>query len=405
MNNKLKYSLIGILCVVALSGSAFIGYRIGHAKSVVVLDSKSLISSDFSLFWEAVDMVKSKHVDAKGIEDKKLLYGAVKGMLSAYDDPYTAFFNPSDAKKFDQDLSGNFGGIGAQIGIRNEALIVVAPLKGSPAEKAGLRALDKIWKINSKDTSNLDVDEAVKLIRGDVGTEVTLSIYREGWHAAKDFKITRDTIQVPTIASEIKTTKSGKKIAVVSLYNFNANVPGLFKNEMEKLLPQKFDGIVFDLRNNPGGFLDVAVNLAGWFVKKGDVVVTEKYRVGDDTVLKADGNELLHNYPVVVLVNEGSASASEIVAGALRDDIGAKLVGAKSFGKGSVQELETLSDGSTMKVTIAHWFTPKGTKIDKVGLKPDTEVTISDEDYNKNKDPQLEKALELAGAEAVAKKK
>lgn len=406
MNRAYRITLASILLIAALGGAAYGGYYAGHKRSVVITDSKQLINADFNLFWEAVDKVKAKHVEAGSVNDQQLVYGAIKGMLSAYDDPYTVFFNPSDAKKFNQDLSGNFGGIGAQIGIRNDQLLIVAPLKGSPAEKAGLRPLDKIWKIDGKDTSNLTVDESVSLIRGKPGTVVKLSIFRDGWRSTKDFNVTRDIIQVPTIDSEIRTLKSGKKIAIISLYNFNANVSGLFQDTIRNLVEKGgFDGIVLDLRNNPGGFLDVATDLGGWFVKKGSTIVVEKSRTGNDEPLLADGNEALLNFPTVVLVNEGSASAAEILAGALRDDNGAKLVGEKTFGKGSVQEVDTMSDGSTIKITIAHWYTPKGIKIDKLGLTPDFVVPLTDDDYTKGLDPQLDKALQVVNDEVLAKRK
>ena len=405
MNNKQKIAIATGLLVVMLSGAAYLGYSYGHRRTVVISDSKQLINADFNLFWEAVDRVREKQVDGVNVDDKKLLYGAIKGMLAAFDDPYTSFFNPSDAQKFGEDLQGNFGGIGAQLGMRDEQILVIAPLKGSPAEKAGIKALDKIWKIDGKDTAGMMTEDAVKLIRGKEGTEVTLSIYRDGWKSPKDFSITRGIIQVPTLDSKMVTLKSGRKIAVLSLYNFNANVPGLFKSALEIASKDGAEGIVLDLRNNPGGFLDVAVRLSGWFMPKGSVVVVEKSREGtEDKKEFTDGTGDLAKIPVVIIMNGGSASASEILAGALRDNNGVKIVGEKSFGKGSVQEVESMSDGSTMKITIAHWYTPKGTKIDKVGLKPDFEVALTDEDSTKGKDPQLDKALSVIDAEFVAKK-
>ncbi len=405
MNNKPKIAIAIGLIILTLGGSAYAGYSYGYGRTVVVTDSKQLINADFNLFWEAVDRVREKQVDGANINDEKLLYGAIKGMLTAFDDPYTSFFNPSDAKKFSEDLNGNFGGIGAQLGMRDEQILVIAPLKGSPAEKAGIKALDKIWKIDGKETTGMTTEDAVKLIRGKEGTEITLSLYRDGWKSPKDFSITRGIIQVPTLDSKIVTSKSGKKIAILSLYNFNANVPGLFKSALEIAVKDGAEGFVLDIRNNPGGFLNVATNLSGWFMPKGSVVVVEKSRTGtDDQKILADGTGAFSKFPVVVVVNGGSASASEILAGALRDNNGAKLVGEKTFGKGSVQEVESMSDGSTMKITIAHWYTPKGTKIDKLGLKPDFEVTITDADSAKGKDPQLDKALSVIDAEFVAKK-
>ncbi len=395
---------IVLFLLVAMSGAAFAGYRYGYSHSIRITDSKQLLDSDFNLFWEAVDIAKSKFVDASQVSDQKLMEGAIKGMLGAFDDPYTTYFNTSDAKKFQDDLNGSFGGIGAEIGIRDEQLVIVSPIKGNPAEAVGLRPMDRIWKINDKDTTGLSVEEAVKLIRGEPGTVVTLSIFRTGWREAKDFKITRAIIQVPTLDTEVKTLASGQKVAVMKLYNFNANVPQLFYNSSVKALQEGANGIVLDLRSNPGGFLDVATNLGGWLLKDGSVVVRERKRSGPDEVLEAHGNEALANIPMVVLINSGSASASEILAGALRDNRGIKLIGEKSFGKGSVQELTPMSDQAEIKVTIAHWYTPKGTKIDKLGLKPDIEVKMTDEDYTKKRDPQMDKALQVIDAELLAKK-
>ena len=395
MKRVLKISIITIVVAGSIMGAAYAGFRYGNHRSVSITDSKQLINSDFNLFWEAVDIAKSNYVDMSGVTDEKLLYGAIKGMLGAIDDPYTVFFNPSDAKKFEQDLNGSFGGIGAEIGIRSEQLLVISPLKGNPAEAAGLRPMDKIWKVNDKETAGLSVEESVKLIRGEPGTKVTLSIFRDGWREAKDFVITRAVIQVPTLDSEIKTTKAGKKIAVMRLYNFNANVPSLFYTAATNVLTGGAEGIVLDLRNNPGGFLDVATNLAGYFVESGKTVVKEKKRGGEEELFVASGNALLSKLPIVVLINSGSASASEILAGAIKDLRGAQLIGEKSFGKGSVQKIETMSNGSTLKVTIAHWYTPNDTKIDKVGLKPDVEVKMTDEDFTKQRDPQMDKAMEV----------
>ncbi len=397
-------TVIALVFLAALGGAALAGYGYGYSHSVRITDSKQLLDSNFNLFWEAVDIAKSKFVDASQVSDEKLMQGAIKGMLSAFDDPYTTYFNASDAKKFQDDLNGSFGGIGAEIGIREEQLVVVSPIKGNPAEAVGLRPMDRIWKIDGKDTTGLAVEEAVKLIRGNPGTTVTLSIYRDGWRDAKDFKIVRAIIQVPTLDSEVKTLSSGQKVAVMKLYNFNANVPQLFYTSAVKAMQEGANGIVLDLRSNPGGFLDVATNLGGWLLKDGSVVVRERKHSGPDEVLEAHGNAALADIPMVVLINSGSASASEILAGALRDIRGIKLIGEKSFGKGSVQELTTMSDQAEIKVTIAHWYTPKGTKIDKLGLKPDIEVKMTDEDYTKKRDPQMDKALQVLDAELLAKK-
>ena len=399
-NNKWKIALASFLLLVIIGASVFVGYTYGNKRSVVITDSHSLIKSDFSLFWEAVDAVKTKYVDASAIKDDEMLYGSIRGMVASLDDPYSDFFDPSDAKKFDEDLTGAFGGIGAEIGIRSGVLTVVSPMKGNPAEKVGLLPLDKILRIDNTTTTNMSAESAVKIIRGEPGTKVRLLILRDNWEKPKEFTITRAIVEVPTLDAEMKTLPDGKKIAYLHLYNFNANVSSLFYQKMLDLTSKEDpSGIILDLRNNPGGYLDIAVDLGGWFLKSGEKVVIEKSRTGEETIRAAKGNEALTDIPTVVLVNEGSASAAEILAGALRDIRGIKLIGAKTFGKGSVQEIVDLKNGSKLKVTIAHWLTPKGTVIDKTGLTPDIEVKLTEKDTEQKKDPQLDKALQVISNE------
>jgi carboxyl-terminal processing protease len=364
--------------------------------------SDETFKADFSLFWDAVNLVKSKFIDISEVDDQKILYGAIKGVVGALDDPYSAFYNPEDAKKLSQDLIGSFGGIGAEIGIRNGQLVVVAPLKGNPAEAAGLKAGDKILKINDAFTNDFTIDEAVKLIRGEVGTEVSLLILRDGWDEAKEFKIKRAIIQVPTLDWEMRELGEGNKkikVAYIKLYNFNANAPQLFYQAALSALLRGIDGMVLDLRNNPGGFLDVSINIAGWFLDRGQVVVRERFSPQDYKDLRANGNGALKDLPLVLIVNAGSASASEILAGALRDSRGVKIIGEKTFGKGTVQEVDDLKDGSSLKISIAEWLTPAGHEINKKGITPDFEVKPNDKDAEEGKDPQLDKALEVLRTE------
>jgi carboxyl-terminal processing protease len=336
--------------------------------------------------------LKSEHLKGAEAKDQDLLYGAIRGLTNSLGDSHTIFLPPEDSKKFEEDVTGNFGGIGAEIGVRNDQLVIIAPLKGNPAEKVGLKAGDKILAIDGKSTQGLDVNEAVKKIRGEIGTEVSLTIFRDGWDQTRDFKIVRANIQVPTMDWE-PITRGTKQIAHLKLYSFNQNAPFLFYKTILAAFFGKTDAIVLDLRNNPGGFLEVAVNLAGWFLDKGSVVVSEKFRSGEELVFRANGNGALKEVPTVILVNKGSASASEILAGALRDHLGVKLVGNQTFGKGTVQELRPLSDNSKIKLTIANWVLPAGGIIDDEGLKPDYEVEIKEEETAT--DPQLEKAIEV----------
>lgn len=386
--------LIGLVTAVAVvGGTYYAGFEQGAAKrSIVITDPQEILKVNTSLLWEAIDTLKQKYVDAESVTDEDILYGAIKGAADSLGDPYSVFLPPADAKKFSEDIAGSFGGIGAEIGMKNSQILIIAPLKGNPAEKAGLKAGDKILKIDDAFTAGMSVDEAVKLIRGKEGTTVRFLIMRDGWDDAKEFSIVRGTIIVPTLDWEMKPGQ----IAYLKLHNFNANAPQLFSQAVVEALFRQAKGFVIDLRNNPGGYLEVSTNIAGWFLKRGEVVVRERFQSGETNELLASGNAALEKVPVVILVNEGSASASEILAGALRDHRGIKLVGEKTFGKGSVQEVLELKDGSSLKVSIAEWLTPKGTRINKKGLEPDVAVKPATEDEEKaGRDPQLEKALEV----------
>ncbi len=397
-----KTGVFVVLAIAVLSGAFYYGYQSGYQKgvenpkTVIVrgvtdLEKGKEEGIDFSVFWETWQMIKDKYVKADELDSQDLVYGAVRGLVGSLEDQNSVFMAPSDAKKFNEDIAGEFSGIGAEIGIRNDQLVIIAPLKGTPAEKAGLKPMDKILKIGDKSTDGLIVDEAVKLIRGLKGTTVILTVLRQNWDKPKEIPIIRDTIQIPTLDWEIKDGN----IAYFHLYNFYEQAPLLFYQAVVKTSLSAPRGIILDLRNNPGGYLEASVNLAGWFLEKGKIVVSEKFRSGEKEEFKSYGSGFLKNLPIVVLVNEGSASASEILAGALRDNRGVKLIGKKSFGKGTVQELQTLKDGSMVKITVAYWLLPKGHQIEKNGLIPDYEVDLTEEDIKANKDPQLEKAMEI----------
>ncbi len=392
-----------VAAAVVTGGSLYIGFRAGQrypqvitVKNLTNIDDQN-VKADFGVFWQTWEKLKEDHINGDTVPDQDLVYGAVTGLVDALKDPYTVFFPPAEAKKFEEDVKGSFGGIGAEIGIRDDQLVVIAPLKGSPAEKAGLLPKDKILKIDNTFTDGIKVNDAVTIIRGEIGTTVTLTILRNGWEAVKEFKIVRDEIRVPTLDWDIKEGN----ILHLKLYAFNESSEQLFYDAVAGGLKQGAKGMVLDLRNNPGGYLEVAVNLAGWFLKHNLVVVSEKFRAGDDVVFRANGNEALKDFPVVVLVNGGSASAAEILAGALRDQRNIKLVGENTFGKGTVQELQTLSDNSSLKITIAKWLLPSGQAIEKNGLKPDFEVKLTEEDAKADNDPQLKKAFEVLKPQLV----
>ncbi len=344
---------------------------------------------DFELLWDVWSRVKKEYIE-KNTPDTKLFYGALSGVVASLNDPYSVFFDPETSKKFDETLSGSFDGIGAEIGMKKNQLVIVAPLPLSPAEKAGLRAGDKIIAIDKKDTAGMTIDAAVNLIRGKKGTSVTLTVFRDGDTREHDTMIIRDTIKIASVVPIFRDDG----IAVVKIAHFNQDTESAFKDAVKQILAKRSKGLVIDLRNNPGGYLDTAVQVAGEWVD-GKTVVIEKYNNEKQETYTARIRAKLADMPTVVLVNEGSASASEIVAGALQDYGKATLVGKKTFGKGSVQDLQHLKDGSSIKLTIAKWLTPKGRSINDEGITPDIEVSISDADYEKKTDPQMDKAIDI----------
>jgi len=348
---------------------------------------------DFSLFWDAYNKLQENFIDPSKINSKEIIYGAIEGMAWSLKDPYTNFFDPEQAQRFQQNLSGSFNGIGVEIGIKKGLLTIIAPLKGTPGEKAGLKSGDIITGVNGQDTFNMPVEEVINLIRGQRGTVVTLTVARDGWDKAKDIEITRDTIKIPSI--ELSYLENGDT-AYVQIYEFGGTLKADFEATALKIIQSSAKRIILDLRDNPGGYLDTAQDIAGWFLQKGQTVTIEDF--GKDKpqqIFKTEGNSNLLDYPLVVLINQGSASASEILAGALRDNRNVKLIGEKSFGKGCVQQVLYLEDGSFLKITIANWLTPNGSSISDVGLTPDVKVDITDEDFEAKKDPQLDKALEI----------
>lgn len=351
---------------------------------------------DFSLFWDAWHMIEKGYVDRLDLDIQKMIYGSVKGLFESLEDPYTVFMEPEQSKIFLDDMKGSFEGIGAEIGIRKGILTIISPLEGNPAQKAGLKPGDKILKVDDTLTADLSLDQAVGIIRGDKGTEVILLIIRDEWDEAKEIKIIRDTIEIPIIKWEkISLDNEDEWIAYIQLYHFTENSASQFRKTVKQALEQNPKGIVLDVRNNPGGYLEVAVDIASWFLPKGELVVAEDYGNGYRNEHRSKGYESLENIPTIILINEGSASASEILAGALRDIKGIKIVGQKSFGKGSVQQLEKLKGGSSAKITVAKWVTPAGTNISKEGITPDEEVELTLEDIDEMRDPQLNKAIEL----------
>lgn len=341
---------------------------------------------DFNLFWDVWDLVKDSYVD-QPISEKDLFYGAIQGMVGALGDPYSVFFDPESAQEFNSELAGTFSGIGAEIGMRDDFIIVIAPIKDSPAESAGLLPGDRIIAINGEDALGMEVNDAVTRIRGDAGTDVTLTILRGESSDAFDVTITRSDITLDSVSWEIRDDG----IAVINVYMFNDDSATLFEEAVQEVLTADVDGIVVDLRNNPGGLLTQAIDLAGFWID-GKTVVIEQ--VGDERQeFAASGVARLAGIPTVVLVNGGSASASEILAGALQDYDLATVIGETTFGKGSVQEYYEYGNGSAVKITVAKWLTPLGRSIDEVGIEPDLTVEYTEEDFNEQKDPQFDAAI------------
>ncbi|MEK7211180.1 MAG: S41 family peptidase [Patescibacteria group bacterium] len=388
-----------LIILLTFGGGYFLGdWRAKHApvpKNGKVLNMEArpdYLSKDvdFDLFWRVWNMAKAKYVN-QPINEVGMFYGAIAGMVASLGDPYSVFFEPQTAKEFSAELAGTLEGIGAELGVKNNQITIITPLADSPAEAAGIKAGDKILAIDGVDTTGMSVDYAVKLIRGPAGTKVNLTIGRDGLAKAEEITITRAKIVIKSVQWRMLEKEN---IAYLRISQFSDVTVAEFDRAVKKIVAQQPKGLVVDLRGNPGGYLDASVQIAGDWVKDG-VIVYEQFTNDIREEYRTRGAARLLNIPTVVLVNNGSASASEILAGALQDYGLAKLVGEKTFGKGSVQDYETFKDGSALKITIAEWLTPKERNINKEGIVPDVEVKLTEDDFKAGKDPQLEKAVEL----------
>lgn len=408
--NLIGYALFGVLAV----GLFISGIYIGHAGSVFgqPLSFKSYLPGiedaapkegvSLGEFWKVWKLMEEKFSSASttaSVSDDERLYGAIKGLVDSYGDPYTVFLPPVEAGQFEDDISGNFSGVGMEVGQRDGLITVISPLPGTPAEKAGIHSGDVLVKINDTSTEGMRIDEAVKLIRGEKGTVVTFSIYREGQAEFIEKSVTRDTIDIPTV----KTEKIGDTF-VIALYSFNAVSESKMQEAMNEFVSSKADKLIIDVRGNPGGFLQSAVDIASYMLPSGKVVVKEQGGItGEDKIFRTRNRQVRDFTPnnLVVLVDNGSASASEILAGALKDHGVATVIGVPTFGKGSVQELIRLDDGSSLKVTVARWFTPNGVSISDGGLTPNYIIKRSSEDREKGNDPQKDAALRFLNGETI----
>lgn len=356
-------------------------------------ETQVMTKTDFSPFWKVWNTINEKNPSASKITDQDKVYGAIGGLVSSLNDPYSVFFTPNETKSFEEEIAGNFDGIGMEVGMKDKILTVIAPLKNTPAYRANIKSGDKILKIDTIVTSGLNIEKAIKLIRGPKGTTVTLTIFREGSQKPEEIKIVRDSINIPTLDTELR--KDG--IFVIKLYSFSANSTNLFRNAMKQFVESGTDKLLLDLRGNPGGYLDASVDIASWFLKEGKIVVTEDYGNNKTAeIFRSKGYNIFNEkLKFIILIDSGSASASEILAGAMRDNGRAKLVGSQSFGKGSVQEVINVTPDTILKITVAKWLTPNGTSISEKGLTPDYPVEITQKDLDAKIDPQLNKAVEL----------
>lgn len=418
---KTKTDKIRLALIIFVSG--LIGYFIGittihtewkNFQPQIEVSSKEpppgVRQIDFGLFWTVLGKLEGNYYDKKAIDPQKVLNGAISGMVQSLGDPYTVYLPPKQNSDFKEGLAGKFEGIGAELGLKDKDIIVVAPLDGSPAQKAGIKPGDTIVKVNNEYTAGWTLNQAVEKIRGPKGTQVTLTIFNKGDTEPKDVKITRDTITVKSLTSWTKKVKDVKEVTQTQTLKDNADNKITYirlsqfgdttNDEWSKLAAtiandlktdKENKGIIFDLRNNPGGYLTDAVYIVSEFVKSGTAVIQEN-KDGERTPFPVSGKGQLTDVPIVVLLNKGSASASEIVSGALRDHNRAKIVGETSFGKGTIQQAEDLGGGAGLHITIAKWLTPNGTWVHKVGLKPDVEVSLDKKDPEH--DAQLEKAIE-----------
>lgn len=391
-------TLIAFLLIVSFFAGFIIAISI-TARYTVTRGSNTAASLaeipffDDKLYIKVWEILKNDYVDKNKVSDEKLFYGALKGMVAAVGDPYTVFFDPKDNEEFQTELSGSFEGIGAEIGMKDDRLTVIAPLADTPAEKAGLKAGDIILTIDGNDTADMSIDQAISLIRGKAGTIVKLNIYRQlDGQNTHEIPITREKISVPSVKSTVDTDG----IATVRIANFNSDAPKQFFTALNTLTASSVRGLIIDLRNNPGGFLDGAVAIAGAWVDEGQLVVREVSRNPESSKeYRAEKQLRAPKVPTVVLINRGSASASEILAGALQDYGFATIVGSPSYGKGSVQDLLALPEGSGLKITISRWVTPKGRLIEGEGIIPDVEAVEAKDQSGEANDFELDKAKEI----------
>ena len=396
---NLRHARLTIFICFLVLFSGWLGFWLGTHEVKIKLNEASSIkidrkipqdkqNIDFSMFWNVWDRLEKDYLDKKDINHTQMVLGAIQGMVASLNDPYTVFLKPPENKEVKEDLNGSFEGVGIQLGYKEDQLAVIAPLSGTPAQKAGVKAGDLILKIDGNTTTGLSLDEAAKKIRGPKGTIVKLTLLRSGEKETYEVELSRETIIVASV--EVEFLEEGK-IAYLKLSKFGDRTSEEWDKAILTILNQKPEvkGIILDLRNNPGGYLTGSIFIASEFLGSG-TVVQQEHANGTKETYSVNRKGKLLTQPLVVLINEGSASSSEIVAGSLQDHTRAKILGTKSFGKGTIQEAQDLSNGAGLHITTARWLLPSGNSINKVGIKPDIEVK---DDAKTDIDEQLDKAI------------
>ena len=389
-------ALAALLAALAFFSGAHFGDDWGLSRGAdnLFAANEAQQTVDLSQFWEVWDLLEERFVSASSTEplsEEERVAGAIRGVVEAYGDPYTVYLSPEESELFEEDIAGNFEGVGMEVGSRDGTLTVIAPLPNTPAEKAGIRSGDKIISIDGESTRGMSIEAAVRRIRGERGTTVALTILGEGDEELREVKVVRDRILVPTVKTELRDG-----VFIIRLFNFSAIAETRFQSALREYAESGTRKLLIDVRGNPGGFLQSAVNMTGYFLPAGAVGVREDFADGSAERLYRSAGRTLGRYApqrLAVLIDGGSASASEIVAGALQAHGVATLVGTQTFGKGSVQELVDLGEGASLKLTIARWLTPKGESISEGGLTPDIAVEITAEQREKGEDPQMEAAI------------
>lgn len=396
-NKKARFALTAVASfLVVFGGGVYVG-ALGapFAGANIEFSSAPPEQVDFGPLYKSWRILEEHFAAATTTEqgtDEERVWGAIQGLAASYGDDYTVFFPPEDKELFESEIRGDFEGVGMEIGVRDEVLTVIAPLKDTPAYRAGIQSGDLIIEIDGESTLGLSTEAAVKRIRGEGGTSVTFTIVRNG-DASFEVSVVRDTITLPTLDTELRPDG----VFVIQLYNFNASAPQLFRDAVRAFAESGTDKMIIDLRGNPGGYLEVAVDIASWFLPVGKVVVSEDYNnETQNNAHRSRGYDVFTDQlKLVVLIDQGSASASEILAGALSEHGKATLIGEQSFGKGSVQQVFPVTDTTSLKVTVARWLTPNGTSISDGGITPDVAVEVTEEDREAERDPQLERAVEF----------